>query len=138
MAFASARTDTIGDIGSGEILGNVGVVTTYTEYDDGLEAGKFCFYDATNDKIQIASNGIVAGVVKRNVVGALEDDGAYKTTNSNTVDVIESGLVTVEVVPSTAIVKFGKVYVSKEAATLGKATSETDTTKSIALDGVFY
>jgi len=139
MSFQSARQDEIGKVGSGEIVGNVGVVSTYTDFEEGLKGGLFAKYNAgVVEFVDGEADSIMAGVVKRDITGALEDDGLYKATNSNIVDVIESGIVTVDVVAGLDVKKFDPVYVYNGATTEDQGKATNDATDAILVDGYFY
>ena len=125
MAFESGRQDEIGKIGAGEIIGNVGVVSSYTTFEEGLQGGLFAKY--VSDGVELidgSATPVVAGVVKRDITGAIEDGGTYSSDNNVYADVVESGLVTVATVAGLTITKFQSVYVSNQGDTDdGKATN---------------
>ena len=141
MAFPSARKDEIGKIGSGEIIGNVGVVSTYTVFEEALKGGRFVKMNTAGDGVDLidaSATPTIAGVAKREVSSALEDGGTYTAANSNIVDVIESGVVTVDVVGGLTIAKFAPVYVENlTALDYGKATTAS-TAGNVLVDGYFY
>lgn len=140
MAFGG-RTDEIGKVGPGEIIGNVGVVSTYTVFEEGLIGGRFGKMNTAGDGIDLIDSSAtptIAGVVKREVGNALEDLGTYTAANANNVDVIESNLVTVEVVTGLTPSKFDPVYVENlTALDYGKATTAS-TAGNVLVDGYFY
>ena len=140
MSF-SGRKDEIGKAGSGEIIGNVGVVSTYTTFEDGLLGGRFAKMNTAGDGVDLidaSATPTIAGVVKREVANALEDTGTYTAANANIADVIESGLVTVDVVTGLTPSKFDPVYVENlTALDYGKATTAS-TAGNVLVDGYFY
>jgi len=150
MAFASGIQTEIGTVGSGEIIGNVGVVSSYNSFEEGLKAGLFSKYnDGVVELIDGEADPIIAGVVKREVSSALEDAGTFKTDNTIMVDVVENGLVTVEIVSGLTINKFEPVYVYNNTDTAtedwGKATNHSTDKDSgdndvanAVVDGYFY
>ncbi len=153
MAFTGVRTDELNKVGSGEIIGDVGVVSSYTTFEAGIKGGLFAKYNTTSKGLELVDGSAtptIAGVVKRDVTGAIEDAGAYTAANANSVDVIEAGIVTVDVVPGLTINKFDPVYVynNTDVATTewGKATNHatdlasdgTTAVDNIAVDGYFY
>jgi hypothetical protein len=141
MAFASGRQDEIGKIGSGEIIGNVGVVSSYVTFEENLKGGLFAKYNTTTkgiESIDGEASPVVAGVVKREVSSALEDSGLYKADNTIQVDVVESGLVTVEVVEGVTINKFDAVYVYNGATVANQGKATNDSTDAVLVDGYFY
>jgi hypothetical protein len=141
MAFTSARRDEIGKVGSGEIIGNVGVVSTYTVFEENLQGGRFVKLNTAGDgvdKIDGSATPTIAGIAKREVASAIEDGGTYTIANSNIVDVIESGVATVDVVGGLTIKKFDPVYVENlTALDYGKATTAS-TEGNVAVDAYFY
>ena len=138
MAFGSSRTDEIGKVGAGEIIGTPGVVSSYNTFEAGLLGGLFAKYVSGGVELMDASaTPVVAGVVKRDITGAIEDDGAYSADNNIYADVIESGLVTVSVRSGLTISKFDPVYAYNAAgADVGKGTNVA--TDAVAVDGYFY
>jgi hypothetical protein len=153
MAFASARKDELGKVGSGEIIGHVGTVSTYTTFEEGLKGGLFAKYNTATGGVELidgVASPVVAGVVKREVSSAIEDGGTYTAANSVIADVVESGIITVEVVSGVTPNKFDAVYVynNTDVATTewGKATNNAtdlaaDGTTAVAnapVDGYFY
>lgn len=138
MAFGTGYLDEIGKVGSGEILGTAGVVTSYNTFEEGLKGGLFAkFVSGGVENVDGSATPTLAGVVKREVTSALEDAGTYTGDNNVYADVIESGLVTVDVVSGLTITKFQPVYVSNGGdANDGKATNVS--TDNVAVDGYFY
>lgn len=140
MAFGSGYINEIGKVGAGEILGTAGVVTSYNTFENGLIGGLFAKYNSTSGGVELVDGSAtptIAGVVKREVTGAIEDAGAYSTTNNIYADVIESGLITVTVVSGLTINKFEPVYASNLGdANDGKATNVA--TSNAVVDGYFY
>lgn len=139
MAFGSARQDEIGKIGSGEIVGTPGLVTSYTTFEEGLKGGLFAKYVSGGVELMDGSaTPTIAGVVKRELTGAIEDDGLYTADNNVYADVIEgTTIVTVTVRTGLTIGKFDPVYAYNAAgADAGKATNSA--TDAVAVDGYFY
>jgi len=138
MAFGTGYLDEIGKVGSGEILGTAGVVTSYNTFEEGLKGGLFSKY--ANGGVELVDGSatpVIAGVVKREVTSAIENGGTYTSENNIYADIIESGLVTVEVVAGLTIDKFEPVYVSNGGdANDGKATNVS--TDNATVDGYFY
>jgi hypothetical protein len=139
MAFGSARQDEIGKIGSGEIIGTPGLVTSYTTFEEGLKGGLFAKYVSGGVELMDGSaTPTIAGVVKRELTGAIEDGGLYSADNNVYADVIEgTTLVTVDVRTGLTISKFDPVYAYNAAGVdAGKATNAS--TDAIAVEGYFY
>lgn len=141
MAFPSGRQDEIGKVGAGEIIGNPGVVTSYNTFEEGLKGGLFAKYNTTSGGVELVDGSatpIIAGVVKRDITGAIEDDGAYTAENNIYADVIEGEtIVTVTVRTGLTINKFDACYAYNAAgADAGKGTNSA--TDAVAVDGYFY
>lgn len=138
MAFGTGYLDEIGKVGSGEILGTAGVVYSYTTFEENLKGGLFAkIVSGGVESIDGSVTPNIAGVVKREVASALENAGTYTAENNVYADVIETGLVTVEVVSGLTITKNDAVYVSNGGdANDGKATNVS--TDNEAVDGVFF
>jgi len=139
MAFASGITNEIGVVGSGEIIGSAGVVSSYNNFEEGLKGGLFAKFNAgVVELIDGTADPVVAGVVKREISSAMEDAGTFKADNTIMVDVVESGLITVEVIGGLTINKFDAIYAYNGATTadLGKVTN--DATDAVLVDGYFY
>ncbi len=139
MAFPSGRTDEIGKIGAGEIIGDVGVVTSYNTFEEGLKGGLFAKFNTTSEGVELmdaSATPVIAGVVKRDITGAIEDGGLYSADNNIYADVIESGLVTVSVRTGLTVNKFDTLYAYNTGADAGKATNAA--TDAVAIDGYFY
>jgi len=153
MAFPSAATSQISPVGAGEVFGQIGVISSYTIFEEGIEAGKFVKFNSDTggiEKVNGESGAIIAGVAKRNVTDAVENYGVFTRELTSKVDVVESGIVTVEVVAGINPKKFDKVYVynNTDVATdeWGKATNHssdlasdgTTEVENIPIDGYFY
>ena len=139
MAFGSTRVDEIGKVGAGEIIGTPGVVSSYNTFEANLKGGLFAKYVSGGvELIDGSATPVIAGVVKRDITGAIEDSGLYTADNNIYADVVESGLVTVDVVTGLTIAKFEPVYVSNQGdANDGKATNAS-TAGNVLVDGYFY
>jgi hypothetical protein len=140
MAFGSGFQNEIGKVGAGEIIGDVGVVSSYTTFEDGLKGGLFAKYNSATDGVELidgSATPVIAGVVKREIMGAIEDAGTYNPENSIYADVIESGVVTVATVAGLTNTKFQPVYVSNQDDTNdGKATNVA--AGNVVVDAYFY
>jgi hypothetical protein len=153
MAFGSTRTDELEKAGAGLIVADTGVVSTYTDFEDGLIGGLFAKFK--DDKIQNIDGSedsedvVCAGIVLAPATGAIEDDGKYTAENSILADAVESGLCTVTVVADVEISKFDKVYVynndKNNVEDNGKATPHSADSDggdgivaNIPIDGYFY
>ncbi len=141
MAFKSGRQDEIQGVGAGEVMGNC-VISDYTVFEDGMGTGLFAQYNTGTGGVEslIGTVGVpVAGVVKRDVTGAIEDGGKVTKENTMVVSAIESGLVTVTVVSGLTINKFDEVFAFNQADVDndGKATNVSGGS-DVAVDGYFF
>ena len=141
MAFPSAAGNQIFPVGAGEVFGQIGVISSYIVFEENIEAGKFVKYNKTVDgieKINGSANPTIAGVVKRNVTDAVESYGVCIQELTNKIDVVESGIVTVEVVEGLTINKFDKVYVCNDGNNSGELGKATNQDTGVGIDGYFY
>lgn len=141
MAFGSTRVDEIGKVGAGEIIGTPGVVSSYNTFEAGLIGGLFAKYNTSTEGVELmdgSATPVVAGVVKRDITGAIEDAGVYSADNNIYADVVEGeSIVTVTVRTGLTINKFDAVYAyNAGGADDGKATNSA--TDAVAVDGYFY
>jgi hypothetical protein len=135
MPFNS-YTPEIEAVGSGEIIKGQ-IITNYQTFEDGLLVGRFAKYDAGFiENIDGSTTPTIAGVVCRNIASAIEDGGVVTLENSINVDVIEQGIITVEVDTGATINKFDRVYAINTLASGGVATNVSDS--NIAIDAYFY
>lgn len=139
MSFGSGFENEIGKVGAGEIIGTPGVVSSYNTFEAGLVGGLFAKYVSGGVELMDGSaTPTIAGVVKRDITGAIEDAGAYSADNNIYADVVEGNtLVTVTVRSGLTINKFDSVYAyNAGGADDGKATNSA--TDAVAVDGYFY
>ena len=139
MSFKSAVGIPIQSVRAGEVIGELGYIRGWSNFADGIEAGLFCKYDSATDsiiKVDGTASPVIAGVVRRMVTNALEDGSVFTSDVTNVVNVVENGVVTVNVVAGVVPNKFDPVYVyiNTDVATneWGKATSHSE---DLASDG---
>jgi len=152
MSFKSAVGIPIQSIHSGEVIGQLGYIRGWTKFADGIQAGLFCKYDASTDsiiKVDGTASPVIAGVVRRMVTNGLEDGSVFESDITNVVNVVENGVVTVDVVAGVIPNKFDPVYVyiNTDVATTewGKATNHATDKDSAGnavanapVDGYFF
>jgi len=150
MAFSTRAGLTTFPISGGEEVKDC-LVAEYKNFQDGLYIGRFCKYNSAEDKVENidgTSNPIIAGVVRRDLTGPVEN-GEVLGENNLKAMVMEAGLMTVEVVAGITPNKFDKVYVynNTDVATSewGKATTHATDKDSgdndvpnVAVDGYFW
>lgn len=114
---------------AGEPLG-LNIINSNVNFVDGIVEGDIALL---NSGVIDPVGTVFAGVIKRDLTGASENDG--KLTNEFNVicDVVETGLVTVNVKAGVFPAKYGTVYVDVAGSRVTATTSGTD-----ALDAYFY
>ena len=122
MAFTNPRLDEIAPVGGGQ-GGTDGLTLTADVFEDGLVVGRFAKLDTGSiDNLDASVTPVIAGVVLRNVVGAIEEGGTVDASIHQQIEYKREGLVTVEVVTGQVPVQFGAVSVHNVAdANAGKA-----------------
>ena len=130
MSFPTGALINMPDVGSGELQGENNIVLSATTFEDGLLMGRFAKLDAGSiDNIDASVTPNVAGVVLRDVPGAVEQDNAVDAATTTKVEYLRAGLVTVEVITGITPTAFGDVFVHNVAdANAGKATTTDDAT----------
>lgn len=128
MAFSTGLLSDPKQVGGGERFGNNNIVLSQSTFEDGLVVGRFAKLDAGSiDNIDASVTPVVAGVVLRNVTNPIEDAGVVDADLFDKVDIIRSGLVSVDVVTGNTPAAFGAVFVNNQAtADAGKATTVDD------------
>ncbi|QEO57569.1 gp53 minor capsid family protein [Francisella marina] len=108
-----------------------------TQFQDGLEIGKFAWLNAgivSNMDGTAVTPADLAGAVIRQV-NAVESGETYEHKYINTIDCMRSGVINVHVKTGDTPAQYGKVYVENAVAgEYGKAT--TDNTQ-VAIDAEF-
>lgn len=125
MSFATGFQEDPKQVGSGELFGDNNIVLTFATFEDNLIMGRFAKYDTGSlDNLDASATPVIAGVVLRNITGALEDASLIDADIQDKALAIRSGLVTVDVVSGDTPVKFGAVSAHNVAGVdEGKATT---------------
>lgn len=125
MAFTEGALINFPQVGAGEIYGSTNIILSATTFEDGLLSGRFAKLDTGSiDNLDGSSAPVIAGVVKRSAVSAVEDGSAYDSDITTKIDYIRSGLVTVGVKTGETPSMFDRVYVSNDGdANDGLATA---------------
>ena len=125
MAFLSARTDDIQQVGSGERFGTYNVELSSTVFEDGLKVGRFAKLDTGSiDNMDGSATPSIAGIVTRNMSSAIEQNGTIDASIYEQINYIRSGLCTVAVKSGETPSVLGRVYVSNAGnASDGLATA---------------
>jgi hypothetical protein len=136
MSFATSALINMPDVGSGEPLSGNNTILTATTFEDGLLMGRFAKLDTGSiDNFDGSATPVPAGVVVRDVPGAVEQDGAVDADTTTKIHYIREGLVTVDVKTGETPALFDRVYISNDGdANDGLATA---TNTDIAVNAEF-
>lgn len=136
MTFSTGALTQIGKVGSGERIGSLGTILSTTTFEDRLIPGRFAKLDTGSiDNFDGSATPAIAGVVMRDIPGAVENDGVLDTDTTTAINYVRAGLVTVDVKAGETPVQFGRVYVSNAGdANDGKATA---TNTDVAVNAEF-
>ena len=128
MAFATGLLNDPRQIGAGEQFGaGPHTILSTDNFEDNLVEGRFAKIDSGRlDNLDASSSPVLAGVVKRKVVNAVEDGSNLDSGVYSNVEYYRTGLVTVESVSGQTPTPFQDIYAHNQAGTdLGKATITT-------------
>lgn len=136
MAFNTGYLGDPNAVGSGEKYGVVHTILSSQVFEDGLKIGRFAKLDSGSiDNFDGSAAPVVAGIVRRNVANALEDDGTIDSSLYTNVEYGRFGLFSVEVKTGETPALFGRVHVSNAGdANDGKATANA---ADVAIDAEF-
>lgn len=136
MSFATGALIDIPDVGSGEVYGVAKTVLSATDFENGLLMGRFAKLDSDSiDNFDGSADPVPAGVVLRDVPGAVEQGSAVDEDTTTKIHYIRFGLVTVDVKTGETPGKFDRVYVSNAGdANDGLATA---TNTDVAVNAEF-
>lgn len=136
MSLASGVLTDIAAVGGGERNPNPQVVVCTKTFEDGLKIGRFCKLDAGSaDNFDGSVTPTPYGVVLRKVSNATEDAGVYDAAVTEQVEILRSGMVTVDVKTGETPAILGRVYISNAGdANDGLATA---TPSDVAVNGEF-
>lgn len=127
MAFATGALLDPKKSGAGELAGDNHVVLSADTYENNLKSGLFAKIDAGSlDNLDASVTPVIAGVVLRDIVGAVEDAGAIPSTRGYA-EYVRAGLVTVSAVAGESPSFGDAVYAHNAAgADQGKASVADD------------
>lgn len=136
MSFPQGQLDDPQNIGAGERHGQLQVVLTALDFEDGLKVGRFAKLDAGSlDNFDGSVSPVPAGVVLRNVANPVEDGSTIDAAIYSQVEYMRQGLVTVDVKTGETPDLFGRVFVSNAGdANDGLATA---TNTDVAVNAEF-
>lgn len=124
MAFNSAITQDVVQVGAGERWSDHNVILAEKDYADGLKIGRFAQYKAGElTNVDSTATPLVAGVVLRNAAAPIEYGAVLNKDLVQQANFVRAGLVTVDVKSGESPSKFGAVYFDNAT---GEATA-TDT-----------
>ena len=124
MAFSTGYIGDIQKWGAGEKQGQAHTILTFDNFETGLIQGRFCKLDTGRiDNLDGSATPVIPGVVLRNPAGPVESGSTISTTYYNQIEVVHTGLVTIDVASGETPAAFGRVYAKN---TTGEATA-TDT-----------
>lgn len=131
MAFKNTVLAGIPDLGAGEIIKSAPHdVQAYTEFEEGLLAGRFCRFVAGEVKnLDGTATPKIIGIPMRKITGEIDDTSFYTKLGlgyDDVAEVIEFGYATVEVSATADPKRHDPVHVVNEASNAenGKATEE--------------
>jgi hypothetical protein len=144
MAFENTILVKPIDLVAGEILKSKPHNTEAFElFEEGLVAGRFVKHDTGSiDMLDNSATPVIAGVSRRKLTSAIENNGLYTKIGlapDQVAEVHNFGYVTVEVVTGQTPAKYGQVYAVNAAASganFGKAT--TVSTNNVAVPGCVF
>lgn len=115
MSLTTGILSDIAAVGGGERSAMTPVVLGVSSFEDGLIVGRFCKLDTGRaDNFDGSATPTPLGVVLRKVTNAIEDAGTYDADITEQVDILRSGIVTVEVKPGETPALAGRVYISND------------------------
>lgn len=143
MAFANTVLEQIPDLVAGEfIAASPYNCSAFEVFEEGLIPGRFAKFDTGSiDNLDNSATPVIAGVVRRKIASALENDTYTKLgiAPDQVAEVINFGFATVEVPAGVTPAKFGQVYAVNAAGSgvdFGKAT--TVSTNNVAVPGCVF
>lgn len=136
MSLISGVSTGIVGVGGGEINPNSQVVVCTKTFENGLKAGRFCKLDTGSaDNFDGSATPTPYGVVLRKITNALDNAGTYSTDTTEQVEILRSGMVTVDVKTGETPAILGRVYISNAGdANDGLATA---TASDVAVNAEF-
>lgn len=115
MAFTTGFLGDPQRTGGGERYGDNVVVLSASEFGEALNVGRFAqLKEGSIDNMDGTATPVVAGVVLRNVAGAVEAGGTIDKSLTSAVEYVRAGLVTVELLAGEEPEQFDEVFASNE------------------------
>ena len=112
--------------------------STYTTFENGIVEGRFVKLDAGSiDALDNSATPVIAGVLLRDLTGAIESNGLTDVTYQTSVQVIEDGYVTIDIQAAAVPTALSQVYLVNSVADSGKVTQNSAFTDAIAVDAYF-
>ena len=109
--------------------------STYTTFQNSIAEGRFVKLDTGSiDALDNSATPLIAGVLLRNISGAIESNGLTDTTYQTSVQVIEDGYVTIDIQASAVPTALSQV---NSVADSGKVTQDSAFADAIAVDAYF-
>lgn len=138
MAFGTGYLSDTKKIGAGEEQGVQNIVLGHDSYEDGLVVGRFAKMDSDRlDNMDGSATPVIAGVVMRTPVTAVEADGTIDADlTAGSVSYMQDGLVTVEVKTGQTPAYKGTVYASN-AGDANDGTAQTGASGGIDTGAIF-
>lgn len=132
MAFNTGYLEDPSQVLAGTLFGGAHVILSEPTFEDGLKVGRFAKLDSGSlDNLDSSATPVIAGVVVRNVAGAVEDGQTIDAAYRSFADYARAGLIAVDVKSGETPAYGGAVYADNAT---GEATA-TDT--DIATNGEF-
>jgi hypothetical protein len=124
MAFTTGYLGDPQRVGGGERFGDNVIVLSASVFGTALKVGRFAQLKAGSiDNMDGTATPMIAGVICRNVAGAVEAGGTIDKALTSSVEYVRSGLVTVEVKAGEEPEQFGEVFADNAGATAGQAAT---------------
>ena len=112
--------------------------STYTTFQNSIAEGRFVKLDTGSiDALDNSATPLIAGVLLRDVTGAIESNGSTDTTYQTSVQVIEDGYVTIDIQAAAVPTALAQVYLVNTVADSGKVTQNSAFADAIAVDAYF-
>lgn len=144
MAFTNTVLEEVVDLVGGEFLASAPYnCAAFEVFEEGLIPARFAkFASGSIDNLDNSATPLIAGVVRRKISSALENDTYTKLgiAPDQVAEVVNFGFVTVEVPTGVTPAKYGQVYAVNAAgsgAEFGKATT-VSTNNAIVPGAVFW
>jgi len=129
MVFSTLTYTDPQAIGGGELKGDVHVILSSKDFEDGLRVGRFAQYVSGSPSLKNmdgSASPVIAGIPKRHLGRSVEAGDSIDATYQTHVDYVRFGLVTVDVKSGEEPSRFGRVYVSNNGdADDGLATADS-------------